>query len=40
MFETNFSGHNKIWEDKNKVGVTAPEWPPWLRACYCNRRCR
>jgi len=25
MFKTNFSGHNKI------LGVTAPEWSPWLR---------
>jgi len=34
MFETNFSGHNKIWEEqKNLVGIV-PKFPPWLRAWF------
>jgi len=28
MFETNFSGHNKMWKSTTNVGVTAPECPP------------
>jgi len=33
MLETNFSEHNKILGHKKDLGETAPECPPYLRAC-------
>jgi len=32
MFETNFSGYNKIWGAQKIAGI-AHECPPWLWAC-------
>jgi len=34
MFKTNFSEHNKIWGDTNKMGVNAP------RVCGHGQNCR
>jgi len=35
MFKSNFSGRNKILVGaQKKFGGTAPECPPWLRACF------
>jgi len=34
MFKTNYSARNKIWGGTKEIwGRTAPECPPWLRAC-------
>jgi len=32
MFKTNFSENNKSWGHKKDLGVTAPKYPPCLRA--------
>jgi len=33
MFKTSFSGTTKYEGHKKSSGDTAPECPPWLRAC-------
>jgi len=39
MFETNFSGHNKIWGAQKFVG-SCSRMPLWLRAWFFERKCR
>jgi len=33
MFETNFSGHKKIWGEQKEFNWNCPRMPSWLRAC-------
>jgi len=39
MFETNLSGHNKIWGGPKNFGALPPIALLWLRAWFFERMC-